>query len=241
MRGISASRNVNEEIILCVAAVVIVITQGMSTGFFLIQAIQPFLHLFYGFLLRQALHLCEVLVPAQFLHTDGAAASQPHKAEDRKQNQQQRNQKDHQEDLPSGPILGAHRRLDISLVLRERCGAFGADLPIRLNRRLAVWAGGAKFGAALGTDHIGFHDWGAALWASEVHVIPTNQKIHDEANESGGQGCDEGPENSIHIPLSGVTIDEKADDKRQKNDEDQYNHCRDSRNSTHAVLPPLRE
>ncbi|MFR8542883.1 MAG: hypothetical protein ACLVD8_26355 [Enterocloster sp.] len=31
--------------------------------------------------------------------------------------------------------------------------------------------------------------------------------------------------------LSGVTIDEKADDKRQKNDEDQHNHDRDSRNA----------
>lgn len=75
MRGISAAGDIDEEIILCAAAVIIVITQGMGTGSFLIQAIQPFLYLFCGFLLRQALHLCEVLVSAQFLHTDGAAAS----------------------------------------------------------------------------------------------------------------------------------------------------------------------
>lgn len=117
----------------------------------------------------------------------------------------------------------------------------GQTFPIRLYRCLAVWAGGAKFGAALRTDHIGFRDRGAALWASEIHVVPTNKKIHDEANESGGQGCDKGPENSIHIPLLGVTIDKKADNKWKNNDEGQYNHCRDSRNSTHAVLPPLRE
>ena len=143
MRGISTAGNIDEEVIRRVAAIKIVITQGMGAGSLLIQASQPFLHLFYSFLLRQAFHLCEVLIPAQFLHTDGAAASQSHKPEGSKQNQQQRNQEDHQKDLPAGPVLGAHRRLDVVLELREGRGASGTDLPIQLHRGLTVWAGGA--------------------------------------------------------------------------------------------------
>ena len=180
--------------------------------------------------------------------SQGAGASgrlESGEAENRQRNERHWHHDNGNQDFAQGFIPLAQGRGMVQLRFVKGSRALGAYIPVQFHRERAVGTGRAQLCPTVGTDRVLLCNRLGTLRALQVGIVPPYQQVDDEANQGGGNYCNQRPQRGVHPSAAGVPVNIYANhdgngQQRNQNHQTKY-YCSHRQGHNSPLLSVYRQ